>query len=180
MAGGGGKGSQTTSQKMELPPWMEDAFKKGLSLSEERAKMGYVPYIGPDVAAFTQPQVQSMQQGSDIANMFGMGPKTDIQSQLPQSIDFGGGIRAHSGFPLFEQAQDTLGAKYPGLKSYLDSFFINPETGQMAPNSPWDRAAAASTARPSYTAPSYQGREMEAMSGQAGRGQAGTGTRHNR
>jgi hypothetical protein len=107
--------------------------------------MGYVPYMGPDVAAFTQPQVNSMQQSSDIANMFGMGPETDIASQLPPAQDYAGGIRGYSSFPLYEQSQEALGAKYPGLKSYLDSFFIDPVTGKMAPDNPWDRANAGSS-----------------------------------
>jgi hypothetical protein len=142
---GGGKGSSTSTQTMKLPPWMEDAFKQGLSLSEERAKMGYVPHMGPDVAAFTQPQVNSMQQSSDIANLWGMGPETDIASQLPPAQDYEGGIRGYSSFPLYEQSQEALGAKYPGLKSYLDSFFIDPVTGKMAPDNPWDRAKSASS-----------------------------------
>jgi hypothetical protein len=138
---------------MKLPPWMEDAFKQGLSLSEERARMGYVPNMGPDVAAFTQPQVNSMQQGADIANMFGMGPQMNIQGQLPPAQEYEGGLRGYSSFPLFDQSRDALGEKYPGLKSYLDSFFINPETGAMAPNSPWDRAAAASAVAPKSNKP---------------------------
>jgi hypothetical protein len=88
-----------------------------------------------------------MQSQSDTANLFGMGPQQNIQQQLMPATDFGNGISGYSSFPGYLQAQSNLGAKYPGLKSYLDSFFINPETGQLAPGGPWDRAKVAANSK---------------------------------
>jgi hypothetical protein len=149
MSGGGKGGTQKSTTTVALPKWMENAYKEALSLAEARAKMGYVPYTGPDVAAFNPMQTGTMQQSVDIANMFGMGPRGNVESMLPQAQEYAGGIKGYSSMPLYEEAQAGLGAKYPGLKSYLDSFFIDPKTGQMAANNPWSQAKAANAPPPS-------------------------------
>ena len=136
----GGK-SQKSTTKTELPPWLEDSVRTGMGIGEEKAKMGYVPYTGPDVAALDQQQVQSMQAGSDMASMFGLGPKTDVSAGIPKPQQFAGGISGYSSMPLYEEAQQGLADKYPGLKKYLDSFFIDPVSGKLPKDNAWDRAA---------------------------------------
>jgi hypothetical protein len=137
MSGGGGKGgSQTT--KIELPEWYESAAKKALALGEAKAKAGYVPYMGPDVAAFSPQQVQGMQTANDFAAAFGMAPQTDIASTLPPAQEFAGGVRGYSSFPLYKQALAALDTEYPGLSGYLKQFFIDPTTGKLPTPNVWD------------------------------------------
>lgn len=138
MAGGGGKGSSESTTKVELPEWMQEAYQRSLQMSEAAAKQGYVPWTGPDVAAPSAGTVNAMQTGADTAELFGMGPSRDISAELPAAEDFGGGISGYSSLPLYEKAKSILGEKYPGLKDYLDSFFIDPVSGQLPADSPWN------------------------------------------
>jgi len=139
---GGGKGSSDSSTTVELPAWMEDAYQKSLAMSEEKAKMGYVPYIGPDVAAIPEQSQDAMQSMADTSALFGMSPNRDIRASLPVPTDYGNGVKGYSSFPMFEQAQNALSTKYPGLDKYLKSFFIDPKTGAMPADNAWDRANA--------------------------------------
>lgn len=138
---GGGGGTQKTKTTVELPRWMEDAFKKGLSMGEAKAKMGYVPSIGPDVAAFNDQQIAGMQGASDFMTAFGMGPQQDIAGSLPIPQTFAGGIKGYSSFPVFEEMKAALEQKYPGLAKYLASFSIDPITGKLPADSPWGNMA---------------------------------------
>jgi hypothetical protein len=138
MSGGKSQKSTTTTA---LPPWLEDSVRTATGIAEERAKMGYVPYTGPDVAAFDPQQVQAMQGGADMAAMFGVAPRQDVSVNIPKPQTFAGGIRGYSSLPLFEESKATLAKKYPGLDTYLKSFFIDPKTGVLPKNNAWDRVA---------------------------------------
>ena len=48
----GGKGGSTTSS-VEIPEYIEEAARRNLAKAEDISQIGYVPYYGPDVAAFT-------------------------------------------------------------------------------------------------------------------------------
>lgn len=137
--GGGGKGggSQKSTTTVQLPAWMEEAFKKGLHMGEAKAKMGYVPSIGPDVAAFNDQQIAGMQGASDFMSAFGMGPQQDVNAMLPPPTTYAGGIKGYSSFPMYEDMKAALEEKYPGLAKYLASFSIDPVTGKLPSDSPW-------------------------------------------
>jgi len=50
MAGGKGGSSTTT---VEVPEYIEEAAKRNLTRADVISQIGYVPYYGADVAAFT-------------------------------------------------------------------------------------------------------------------------------
>lgn len=124
MSGGGKGGSQTT--KVEIPQWAEDAAKGNLAKADEISKLGYVPYMGPDVAAFQPGQTAAFQNTNDMASAFGM---SGGQSAMPTPETYAGGVQGYSAFPMFEQAQQQLAQQRPGQANYIDSFFIDPMTG---------------------------------------------------
>ena len=130
MAGGKG-GSQTSS--VEIPEYIEAAAQRNLNKAERISQLGYVPYYGPDVAAFTPMQQAAMQNVAGAAGAFGMAAPTgqDIYG-MPAPTEYAGGIQGYSSAPMFEQAQAELAARRPAQKSYIDSFFIDPFTGQYA------------------------------------------------
>jgi hypothetical protein len=131
MGGGGGKGSQETKTTMEPPAWMTPYLKDALAQGQKVAEMGYVPYIGPDVAAFNPQQIAGMQQSADMAQAFGLAPHQNVSRSIPKPQTFAGGIQGYSSFPMYSQAQDELAKKYPGLADYLRSFSVDPQTGLM-------------------------------------------------
>ena len=132
----GGKGGSTTSS-VEIPEYIERAAQENLNRAQAIAQMGYVPYYGPDVAAFTPMQEAAMQNVASAAGAFGLATPTGASvTGMPVAQTFEGGIRGYSSAPLFEQAQAELAARRPAQKSYIDSFFIDPVTGTYGANAP--------------------------------------------
>ena len=128
----GGKGG-STSTSVEIPEYIEEAARRNLAKAEGISQIGYVPYFGPDVAAFTPFQQAGFQQTADVASAFGLGTPTtqaDIMGGMPEPTQFAGGVRGYSAAPLYQQAVDELAAQRPAQAQYIESFFIDPVTGQ--------------------------------------------------
>ena len=128
----GGKGGSTTSS-VTIPEYIEEAARRNLAKAEGISQIGYVPYYGPDVAAFTPFQQAGFQQTADVASAFGLGTPTtqaDIMGGMPEPTEFAGGVRGYSAAPLYQQAVDELAAQRPAQAQYIESFFIDPVTGQ--------------------------------------------------
>ena len=125
----GGKGGSQTAQ-VEIPAYLENASKKSLNRAEDTQNIGYMPYMGIDVAAFTQPQQQAMQSNIDAAEAFGLvDPGLDAMAGMPQAQDFGG-VQGYSSYPLFEMAVDDLKASRPGQVAAYDDLYVDPTTGK--------------------------------------------------
>jgi hypothetical protein len=134
----GGKGGSTTSS-VEIPEYIEEAARRNLAKAEDISQIGYVPYYGPDVAAFTPFQEAGFQQTADVASAFGVGPQmsqTDIMGGMPAPTEFAGGVRGYSSAPLYQQAVDELAAQRPAQAQFIESFFIDPVTGQVGSRVP--------------------------------------------
>jgi len=132
----GGKGGTKTST-VEIPEYIERAAQRNLNRAQAIAQMGYVPYYGPDVAAFTPMQEAAMQNVASAAGAFGLTTPTGASvTGMPTATEYAGGIRGYSSAPMFEQAQAELAARRPAQKSYIDSFFIDPVTGTYGANAP--------------------------------------------
>jgi len=136
----GGKGGSTTSS-VEIPDYIEEAARRNLAKAEDISQIGYVPYYGPDVAAFTPFQEAGFQQTADVASAFGVGPqmsRSDIMGGMPAPTEFAGGVRGYSSAPLYQQAVDELAAQRPAQAQFIESFFIDPVTGQVGSRVPAD------------------------------------------
>ena len=128
----GGKGGSTSSS-VTIPEYIEEAARRNLAKAEGISQIGYVPYYGPDVAAFTPFQQAGFQQTADVASEFGLGPQmsqADVMGGMPAPTEFAGGVRGYSAAPLYQQAVDELAAQRPAQAQYIESFFIDPVTGQ--------------------------------------------------
>ena len=132
------KGGSTTTS-VEIPEYIEEAARRNLGKAEDISQIGYVPYYGPDVAAFTPFQEAGFQQTADVASAFGMGPqmsRSDIMGGMPAATEFAGGVRGYSSAPLYQQAVDELAAQRPAQAQFIESFFIDPVTGQVGSRVP--------------------------------------------
>ena len=124
----GGKGSsQTTS--VAVPEYIEAAAQRNLNKAEGISQLGYTPYYGPDVAAFSPAQQAAFQNTAGAAGAFGLASPADPFGGMGAPTDFGG-VQGYSSAPLYQQSVDALAANRPGQKQYIDSFFIDPMTGQ--------------------------------------------------
>ena len=101
-----------TESKTEVPEWIEGASKQAIGMANARNELGYVPYMGPDVAAFNPMQKAAMQGANTMAGSVGLG--TAPMSYMP-ATDYGNGIMGHSSAPLYEDNMARLQAANPEL-----------------------------------------------------------------
>jgi hypothetical protein len=129
----GGKGGSTTSS-VTIPEYIEEAARRNLAKAEGISQIGYVPYYGPDVAAFTPFQQAGFQQTADVASAFGLASPTaqaDVMGGMAPPTQYAGGVSGYSAAPMYEQSVAELAARRPAQKEFIDSFFIDPVTGQV-------------------------------------------------
>ena len=147
MSGGKG-GSQTTEVK--VPQYIEDAAKANLARADEISRIGYTPYYGPDVAAFSPMQQASFQNTADTASAFGLAAPTsqqDIMGGMPAPTTYAGGVSGYSSAPMYEQSLAQFQAQRPGQYAAIMDQFIDPYTGtapSAASLAPASTAAASS------------------------------------
>ena len=120
----------TTSGSTQIPAWLENAAIENINKARDVSQIGYVPYYGPDVAAFSPMQQQSMQSTGNSASAFGLAPQGfDAMAGMPQAQTFAGGLQGYSSAPLYEQSLDKLFANAPAQYNAMNSMFIDPFTG---------------------------------------------------
>ena len=125
------KGGSTTSA-VTIPEYIEAAAQRNLNKAERISQIGYTPYYGPDVAAFTPMQQAGFQNTADLAGAYGMAAPSsqqDIYGGMGPATTYAGGVQGYSSAPMFEESLQTLGERRPGQKAYIDSFFIDPYSG---------------------------------------------------
>ena len=131
MAGGGKGGSQSTS--VQVPAWLEQAAQGNLARADRAAQIGYTPYYGPEVAAFTPMQQAAMQGTNQAASAFGMA--APAETGMPQAQTFAGGVQGYSSAPMYEEALAALQQNAPGQYNAIRNMFLDPQgTGAYTPS----------------------------------------------
>ena len=136
----GGKGGRSNTETT-MPKFAETALQQGIGMAGDVSALGYTPYYGPDVAAFSPQQQAAFEGTNQMANAFGM-PSASGQQYMPEAQTFDGGIQGYSSAPAFEQSQAQLAAQRPGQASYIDSFTIDPVTGELGSNAAGNQPVA--------------------------------------
>lgn len=131
----GGKGGSTSST-VTIPQYIEDAAKANLAKADKIAQIGYTPYYGPDVAAFTPMQQAGFQNTAGMADAFGLAGGGTGMEGMPMPTTYAGGIQGYSSAPMFEQSMAELEARRPGQYAAVNAPFIDPVTG-AAPDYPY-------------------------------------------
>jgi hypothetical protein len=132
MSGGGGKGGSNTAQT-QIPDWLKQPAVRNIGRAEDLARVGYTPYYGPDVAAFSPGQKQAMQGNMDMAAAFGLAPQgADAMAGVPGATDYGGGIWGYSSGNLFDQAVAELAARRPNQAAEYNQLFVAPTADPAA------------------------------------------------
>lgn len=82
----GGKGGSTTSQT-QIPDWIAEPAQRNIARAESAQQIGYIPYMGPEVAAFSPTEMALMQSRGNTAEAFGIVPQGfDALSGLPRNV----------------------------------------------------------------------------------------------
>ena len=125
----GGKGGSQSS-KVEIPKWIEDPTIRNIARAEQVSKMGYQPYYGPEVAAFSPMQEQAMQSQYDAAAAFGMAPMGgDAMAGMPTPTEFAGGVRGYGSGDIFEQSVNEFQKRQPQQAAIYNQQFVGPDVG---------------------------------------------------
>jgi hypothetical protein len=113
------------TQKVTIPQYITDASEANLIRAGELERLDYMPWYGPDVAAYNPTQLAAMQSNIDAAQAFGLlSPNSLTPAQgMPQAQEFAGGSRGYSSIPLYEQALAELKARQPEIFDARNSFF---------------------------------------------------------
>ena len=140
----------TTSGSTEIPAWLENAAIENINKARDVSQIGYVPYYGPDVAAFSPMQQQSMQSTGNAASAFGLAPQGfNAMAGMPQAETFAGGLQGYSSAPLYEQSLDKLFANAPAQYNAMADMVIDPFTGARSRNNYGNASPVMGMARPS-------------------------------
>lgn len=127
---GGGKGGGST-QIAEIPDWAREPTKRNLARAETAQQVGYMPYIGPDIASYSPTQMAARQNTVDAASAFGLTVPSDAQATgLPEPTQFvgrdGSTMYGYSAFPLYDQAVAEFQMRDPNQAAIYDSLFGDP------------------------------------------------------
>ena len=122
---GGGKGGKKTTEKA-LPDWLRGPAERNLQRAEAVQQIEYMPYYGPDVAAFTPAQNAAFDANIGAAEAFGLlAPNTlTATSGMPTPTDWDG-FSGYSSQPIYESALAELNAKQPGAVAQYNALFGN-------------------------------------------------------
>jgi hypothetical protein len=130
MSGGKGGGQST---KTEIPVWAQDATKRNLARAEDVQRIGYMPYYGPDVAAFNPTQQLAMQNNMDAAAAFGLAsPGQNAMAGMPRATDYNG-IQGYSSGGLYEQAVAEFERNKPGYAREYNKLFAKNSSSDVPP-----------------------------------------------
>jgi len=125
MSSGGGKGGKKT-EETTIPEWLRGPASRNLARAEAVQQIEYMPYYGPDVAAFTPAQNAAFDANIGAAEAFGLlAPNTlTATSGMPTPTDWDG-FTGYSSQPIYESALAELKAKQPGAVAQYDALFGN-------------------------------------------------------
>lgn len=124
MSGGGGKGGSETT-KTEVPDWIKQPAIRNLQRAEDVQRIAYMPYRGPEVAAFNATQNAAMNNNIATAKAFGLlDPDSTLTATtgMPTPTDFNG-FSGYSSMPLYDQALAETKAAQPEAVALYDSLF---------------------------------------------------------
>lgn len=154
MSGGKG-GSQTQTTQQTIPEYLREPIKRNIARAEDISKIGFVPYMGPEVAALTPMQEAAMQSTGMAAQAYGM-PNALGNQVTPEPQTFAGGVQGYSSFPLYEQAIAELQASRPGQYDAIMGQFIDPVTGELSSGSSQENQNKMTDRESIYQALNYQ------------------------
>ncbi len=121
-------GSRST-QKTEIPQYIEDAGKIALQRAIQLQEMGPLPYMGPDVAMMDPAVAQNV---GAMASEFGLAGPSPMPAMPTVSY---GGITGYSAYPGYLESMQALQAARPDQYGEFSGMFkYDPITGMLNPN----------------------------------------------
>jgi len=136
----GGKGG-STSASVEVPEFIRAPAERNIQRAEQVQQIGYMPYMGVDVAAPTPGMENLMRQRGRTAEAFGIvGPDYDPMAGLPEVQNIGG-VRGYSSFEPTLLATQMLAEENPEQMRRYGALYTGTPTQQVTAMTP-DEAAS--------------------------------------
>ena len=126
---GSSKGGSTTST-VEVPEYFQRAAEQNLDYAGRAADVGYKPYAGPEIAAFSPAMTSAFDNTNAQAGEYGM-QQADYSNGygVPAPTRFDDGSFGYSSMPQYNKMMSQFARERPAQKAAIDNFFINPLTG---------------------------------------------------
>jgi hypothetical protein len=142
-------GSKST-QSTQIPEYIQEAGKLALQRAQDVQAMGYIPYMGPEVATINPYEQAAASNVASMASAFGLtAPVSRSMAGVPTVTQ--GGITGYSSYPAYMSSLERLREVRPEMYEYFSGMTrFDPITGQLNPN--YDAAMQAAVA-PQVTAP---------------------------
>lgn len=120
------------SSEVRLPSHIDQASKDALAQAQQAAAIGYTPYYGPDVAAFSPMQQASFGSTNMAASAYGL--PTGQGTGMPAPTTFSNGVSGYSSAPGFQAALAELQRQNPAQFNAIAGLFpgMFPGAGQQA------------------------------------------------
>jgi len=127
MSSGGGKGGKKETETT-IPDWVRGPAERNLRRAEQVQQLKYMPYTGPQVAAFNETQNAAMNNNIAAAKAFGLlDPNSTLTATTgtPTPTEYAGGFRGYGSIGLYDQALAELTARDPANMAAYNSLFGN-------------------------------------------------------
>ena len=110
-------GSRST-QETKIPAYIEEAGKKALERAQQIQDLGYVPYMGPEIAEISETERALNRNVGAMASAFGLeGPAPLTMGDA--EVTSAGGVSGYSSYPAYMSALQRLQEQRPDQYAYL-------------------------------------------------------------
>ena len=146
---GSSSSSETQTATQTIPPEVTAANAAMLARGQKLADLGYIPYMGVDVAGINPAERAAMENVGQMASAFGLAAPAAVDIGMPEVTT--GGMTGYSAFPIYEGALERFRETRPDqYTAYAEALGYDPLTGEKkaAPVPVYSAPAAAPAAAP--------------------------------
>jgi hypothetical protein len=126
---GSSSSSETKTATQTIPPEVTAANAAMLARGQKLADLGYIPYMGVDVAGINPAERAAMENVGQMASAFGLAAPTAVDIGMPEVTT--GGMTGYSAFPIYEGALERFRETRPDqYTAYAEALGYDPLTGE--------------------------------------------------
>ena len=133
-------GGSSKTESKEKPEHIVNAEKDALAMANYLSKLGYVPRTGVQIAGLSDRTIDSMRGTNSGLEAFGL-PTSDVMANIPQTTTSASGIDGYTTTSGLDELIATMQRDRPAQYNYIMDMFIDPVTGEMPSNSPFNTAS---------------------------------------
>lgn len=153
---GSSSSNKTQTQTQTIPAEVTAANAAMLARGQKLAELGYIPYMGVDVAGINPAERAAMENVGQMASAFGLAAPAAVDIGMPEVTT--GGMTGYSAFPVYEGALERFRETRPDqYEAYAEALGYDPLTGEKkaapVPVYSAPAAPAAAPASPMSSAP---------------------------